>query len=798
VRPIPTIKGGSTVLRRLTPYGLLAGLALFFFAPLLLQPDWVLYSDHSDFLVQHLPARHFLVRSWRADGEMPLWCPYYFAGAPFLHDIQVAAFYPPQAVLYFLPDELLGPAMSWLVVAHVIVAGWGAYAYGRSQGLGVAGGLVTGLGYMFAGKWMLHLLGAGHHNFAPLAWLPLIVLLLEQAIRRAARSEVVAALLRAAWAGGLFGILCLGGQPQLSFYAGLFLALWTLGPALETSAGGRRSAALARWAGLGVWAALWAVGLFAVQLLPTAEATQWTTRAVSGAVPDPPATVVRALVSVIGPSLAGEGWDYQGGFGLLWVVAAVLAPVLVPGRVRFQAAATLVLVLFAIGGPFLEGLPLFKLFRIPPRMFLIAALPISLLAGTTTQALFHTPISTRGRRVVLGVVGALLLAVGLQALLLVAVGQELHFHPYWAALAILIPAALWLPGKLAVPTTTVWRLAWGGLLLLDLWALALPLVDVLPEDEVYKPSTSVRYLAENADRERVLDRDAPEHPDNPSLEQAIKGNTPLGYAQPLLRKIETVRGLNPIDVHRYMKYLQFIADRDEPIVASGGVVNFEIKNRALLDLLGTRYLLQPMELPPEDAGWNAVAHDELPFAFVNVAGGIRDLPSYTIYENSYPFPRAFVVPEAAAFPTDRSALATLKDTDFHKKVLLEPAPSGPAPRGGKYRAVAIREYRPNRVVLDLGGEPGGYLVLTDVWFPGWTCTVDGQPAEVARADYIFRGVRIPDGTREVVFRFAPESYRLGRWVTGLTLALLAALSLAAGRWLWLRRSRRAKVPGACG
>src|SRR5262249_26557258 len=157
-----------------------------------------------------------------------------------------------------------------------VLAGCGACLYARSQGLGAAGSLVAGLGYMFAGKWMLHLLGAGHHTFAPIAWLPLVVYLLEQAIRRAAAGEVVLALLRAAWAGALFAVLCLGGQPQLSFYAGLFLALWTLGPALETAK--NRRVAIVRWAGLGAWAAVWAIGLFAVQLLPTAEATRETTR----------------------------------------------------------------------------------------------------------------------------------------------------------------------------------------------------------------------------------------------------------------------------------------------------------------------------------------------------------------------------------------------------------------------------------------------------------------------------------------------------------------------------------------
>jgi hypothetical protein len=781
------------VLRRLTPYGLLAGLALLFFAPLLLYPGWVLYSDHSDFLVQYLPARHFLVASWRTDGELPLWCPYAFAGTPFVHDIQVAAFYPPQVILYVLSDHLIGPASCWLVVAHVIVAGWGACAYARTRGLGTAGALVAGLGFMFGGKWMLHLLAAGHQTFAPVAWLPLVVLLLEGAIRRAGQGKLVAALIGSAWAGALLGVMALGAQPQLTLYAGLFLAVWTLGPALEgTPAGRPRRVALARWLGLGAWAAAWAAGVCAVQMLPTWEAAQETTRAVSGAIPDSPNTVVLNLLSAAGPLLANDSWEYYGGLGFLWVVAAALAPVLVRGRVRFQVLVTVGLVLFAVAGPLLEGLPGLKMFRLPPRMFLIAALPIGLLAGTTTQALFSatpTPATAaRCRRVALVVMGLLVVLVGLHAIALQLIGRSLVFRPYWAALVLVLPAALWLPGRLA--TSALWRAAWLFVLLLDLWALALPLVEVRPEAGVYAPTATVRYLAENAGQGRVLDRDAPAHPDRPSLTDFHEGDTPLGYAQPLLCRIEAVRGLNPIDVYRYKKYLQFIADRDEALSATGGVDNFEVRNRPLLDLLGTRYLVQPSALPPEGGGWQEVERDPEPVTFCNVTGGIKQIPSYTVYENRDTFPRAFVVPSAAPFPAGRSALAALKETDFRRTVLLESSPEADvAITHGEYRPVAIREYRPNRVTLDLDGGPGGYLVLTDVWFPGWTCTVDGQPAAVLRGDYVFRAVRVPDGAREVVFRFAPEMHHLGKVITGATLGLLAALTLASGaasaRRLWV-------------
>ena len=100
----------------------LAALALAVFAPLALHPASTLYSPHSDMLAEHLPAKVFLVYSWRQTGEIPLWCPSHFAGLPFVHDPQVGVFYPPYWVLFLFPEAPLGAVLSWIVVAHVILA----------------------------------------------------------------------------------------------------------------------------------------------------------------------------------------------------------------------------------------------------------------------------------------------------------------------------------------------------------------------------------------------------------------------------------------------------------------------------------------------------------------------------------------------------------------------------------------------------------------------------------------------------------------------------------------------------
>src|SRR5262249_31121024 len=175
-------------------------------------------------------------------------------------------------------------------------------------------------------------------------------------------------------------------------------------------------------------------------------------------------------------------------------------------------------------------------------------------------------------------------------------------------------------------------------------------------------------------------------------------------------------------------------DEDSPPEPSEYVFAFPIRNKPLLDLLGVRYLVQPADLPPEGAGWRKVAVDPAPLAYCYssspVTGGVRRLSPYTVYENADAFPRAFVVTGAGRLPEGRAALAALKAADFRRTVLLEADADEarcPAADGGP-RPAAVRDYGPNRVTVGVDDGAAGYLVLADVWFPGWTCTVDGEPA----------------------------------------------------------------------
>jgi hypothetical protein len=795
------------VLSRLKPYLLLTCLGLVFFSKLLLHPDGVFYSDHSDLLAEFLPAKTFLVRSWQEFGELPLWCPYSYGGMPSIGDVQIGAFYPLHWPLYFVPPDWLGPALSWLLVLHVILAGCFMHAYARTRRLSGVASLVAALGYMFGGKWLMHLLIAGHYVMAPLAWLPLVLLLLESGIRRGS-------WLRAAWAGAIFALIVVASHPQVTFYAGVFTAFWTLGLLFDKeNASSDQKRILRNWFCCGLCTAATACVLSAVQLLPSAEVAREATRAGGMSGSDVAAVFWPALKALFGPGW-DDGWEDRSGLCILWVAAAALVPLFRGGRIRYEAALSLGLVIFSIGGAaLLQGLPGFDLFQIPTRMAIFLAIPVSLFAGRSLQLL---AVLSKGNRPVLGVARRAFVRTVAIGMLLAALGglSEFagwrHHHSsenildwlsrlplrnlfYWIVMGFALPLVLWLVSRRCSLRMRARRSLAAFVLFAELWSLTWLDVEVRKPHEVYPVSRLVEALlseqnAHPEDRCRILDRGLPGCP----------STAPLGIALPLLNEpgLELVLGYNPLDVRRYKEFLQFIMDEDRPIVPHEGIFGFPIlqpfpiRNKSLLDLLGACFALAPLDRslsfaasgePDQNPRWQLRLVEPKPGnVFTFLAGGMQPLPRYALYENRDAFPRAFTVSRALPLAERAAVLRQLKSTNLRQVVLLE---------GERENTVADRpfskedlepakilRYTPNAVDIEVERARFGYLVLTDIWFPGWIAAIDGKPTEVSRADFVFRAIGVPAGKHHVTFRFAPFSYRLGSWISGMALALLLGMT----------------------
>jgi uncharacterized membrane protein YfhO len=88
---------------------------------------------------------------------------------------------------------------------------------------------------------------------------------------------------------------------------------------------------------------------------------------------------------------------------------------------------------------------------------------------------------------------------------------------------------------------------------------------------------------------------------------------------------------------------------------------------------------------------------------------------------------------------------------------------------GEVGVVESLQDSPNAVTIRAASESGGFLVLADTLYPGWQATLDGQPAEILRANHTFRSVAFPPGEHIVAFRYLPLSFQVGAVVSLLTL-----------------------------
>jgi len=88
----------------------------------------------------------------------------------------------------------------------------------------------------------------------------------------------------------------------------------------------------------------------------------------------------------------------------------------------------------------------------------------------------------------------------------------------------------------------------------------------------------------------------------------------------------------------------------------------------------------------------------------------------------------------------------------------------------------LAEDRPERIVAEMTSDSAGLLVLADLFYPGWTAEVDGRPAEILRADGVFRAVVLPPGSHRIVFRYRPLSLWIGGGLSAAALLVMLALS----------------------
>ncbi|NIV28129.1 MAG: YfhO family protein, partial [Anaerolineae bacterium] len=143
-----------------------------------------------------------------------------------------------------------------------------------------------------------------------------------------------------------------------------------------------------------------------------------------------------------------------------------------------------------------------------------------------------------------------------------------------------------------------------------------------------------------------------------------------------------------------------------------------------------------------------------------------------VYRVGDPLPRAWVVYDTET-ASDEEAIGILNSEGFHPLheavVAPETAPDSLPQGAGPGSPAQVLESSPGRLVL--GIEPGedGLLVVSQPFYPGWSATVDGEPAPIHRVDYLLQGVQVQAGSRRVEL-----SYRLSPVPAFISLIFLVA------------------------
>ena len=71
--------------------------------------------------------------------------------------------------------------------------------------------------------------------------------------------------------------------------------------------------------------------------------------------------------------------------------------------------------------------------------------------------------------------------------------------------------------------------------------------------------------------------------------------------------------------------------------------------------------------------------------------------------------------------------------------------------------VRITAYEPNKLTYEVNSGKGGVVVFSEIYYPGWTATVDGVEQELGRVDYVLRALQVKPGRHEVVLSFFPKT-----------------------------------------
>ncbi len=703
------------------------------------------------------PRRQFFTETIRA-GEMPFWNPYILGGYPAVGDTNAQTFYP----FNWLTTLFISPARSFAILAWFHLALTGVLMFGmlRSHRLHPISGLLGAISWMLSGiliVWLEH-----PHRLSSFAWLPGLFWAFNVGNRN---RRIAFSVL----AGILFALMILGGQPQYAALGGLLLGAYTLSQSIKRE-DGKLNWNWQPFVSLAITAMI-GLGIGSLQLLPTYEFTLQSHRQ-----PRPmevwlfSTLPLRHLTTFWLPNLFGSAevgkypyWgkmnyvEYTFYFGVFPFLLSLLAPILDrKNKIAWLWEVTLILtVLVVVGSPLIHlakwipGMTYFSLHRMMSHVpFLgswLAALGLDVIINRLQNSSYLSWF-------LLGVCG-LIVATGI-----VLYACRLEVRSHWDGI---VPELLRQGGVLGLGLlgiTLIHKRREIGLacillvVVADLFLWGWTFNPVSNLDLLYPENDVTDWLKQDDALYRVLSLPL-NYPAGRIFGENVLSvfhiSAPDGYLALTLRHHKEI--MYTIDPY----FDEAPYGDEETWRFRGPHINLIVTQEfsPLHSLLNVKYVLSSVPLEAPQLRHAATFH------------------RVRIYENLDVLDRAYVVHQAEVLSRDEmlDGLGS-PNWDFRKKVLLS-EPLTPQQHEALDKAsisddsqVHIIEYASNRVQLKVTMEHAGVLVLSDPFCWGWQATVDGQDAEIMRANHAMRALFLDAGEHEVAFRFFPKSVVFGGFI----------------------------------
>jgi len=742
----------------------------------LINPDWFVFSGlfilsllffqkaiDSTRILSGGDITHYLLylRSFVAEtikhGIIPFWNPYIFSGVPCAAGMQPAVFYPLNLVIFTLLPSHLGITVS--AVIHLFLSGCFAYIFMKALKCPWTSALTTAFIFMFSGFQMTHLY-AGHADiFSASIWLPLILFFIEMTVQTMGFSYCILGSLA-------IGIQFLSGHPQISFYTYLLsgvYAAFRLGIIILNKEYAKAVKLLPLLGMMGMIAGC----IACIQIFPTLELPAYSSRS-GGTGYDfntfssfPPENILSFFFPMLfGNSLDIPYWgrgllhEICGFVGIIPLILAIMAIVSKRNAYTILFSVLAMVSLLLSFGKYTvmyklcyEFIPGFDLFRVPGRMMYLWTFCLAVLAGFGSSSLMELP---KRKQVVLfsqifGVLGILAMLSSFfidadtwRSLIQISYGWEERIFGapdlkenltgmlLIAKKSIFLGAVFLMLGAMLL---YICGREWGralirylipAIIIADLWIFCSPYITTVDSSRCEWDKNMVDFLKEDKEPFRIVTMT-----DDASL------NRGMSYG------ISNIGGYSPTILKRYQEFINI----SQGLAPETPTVVMRIAEYSrLLDLLNTKYFIIPSQ--------NPISHPQFKLTFSD--------STINIYQNRNCMKRAWIVHNFKVVHGRDAIFTALKKISYADEVILEEKPTiKQSVSRGKEAYPEIIRHSPNEIIMNVGMAQDGFLVLSEVFYPGWKAIVDGRQQKIYQANYILRAIELKKGKSTVRMVYDP-------------------------------------------